>query len=442
MEWQGTDSWCAVVDDGRGMNEDQLKEAMRIGSAAALEDRAGSDLGRFGFGLKTASFSQARELTVGSRKRASFKLHARCWDTDHVEQTGRWLMRRGAPARSKELLEELQPAGSGTVVLWRDLISVLDTVDQLGDQDAALHFRSSIRSVELQIGMIFSRFIADARLVVKLNGQVVKAWDPFLENEDATQRLPVETPTYRGHEIAVAPFVLPHENKLRHTTYEDGGGPGGWNTHQGFYVYRRDRLISPGDWLGLNLPRNDAYNLARIAIDIPAELDAEWSLNVNKTSVRPPNALVRDLKRIADDTRKRAKRVFTGRGGIILDPDRHPNVRTVWRQTRRQGEVRFVVDRDHPLVRAALLDPSADAVRDLLNVIERTIPVPYLPPRNDDEVPALADLTPEQVYEVAERIFNVLLANGNDRAKAIELLGQLEPLNQYPDVIKELTERR
>ena len=76
-----------ILDDGAGMTEDDLLEAMRLGTQSPLEERAQSDLGRFGLGLKTASFSQCRVLTVVTRVKGITAV-AR-WNLDHVAQTGK-----------------------------------------------------------------------------------------------------------------------------------------------------------------------------------------------------------------------------------------------------------------------------------------------------------------------------------------------------------------
>ena len=68
-EWAGSSSWISVTDDGSGMAEKELVNAMRLGSTNPTSKRAKSDLGRFGLGLKTASFSQARRLTVITKKK-------------------------------------------------------------------------------------------------------------------------------------------------------------------------------------------------------------------------------------------------------------------------------------------------------------------------------------------------------------------------------------
>jgi len=60
----GENPTLVIIDNGRGMTEEKLLLAMKHGSANPKQVRAPNDLGRFGLGLKTASFSQCRNLTV------------------------------------------------------------------------------------------------------------------------------------------------------------------------------------------------------------------------------------------------------------------------------------------------------------------------------------------------------------------------------------------
>ena len=77
FHWAGPDSWISIVDDGDGMSESTLVDAMRPGSANPLDSRKPDDLGRFGLGLKTASFSQCRKLSVWSRRALSSPISIR-----------------------------------------------------------------------------------------------------------------------------------------------------------------------------------------------------------------------------------------------------------------------------------------------------------------------------------------------------------------------------
>src|SRR5687768_16355260 len=64
IEFDGDESWVRIADNGAGMRPEVLKEAMRYGANREYDE---DDLGKFGLGLKTASMSQCRRLTVASR---------------------------------------------------------------------------------------------------------------------------------------------------------------------------------------------------------------------------------------------------------------------------------------------------------------------------------------------------------------------------------------
>lgn len=63
------DCYIAICDNGAGMDSIELFDAMKYGSNIKGYVRDEKDLGRFGLGLKAASLSQCRKLTVISKKR-------------------------------------------------------------------------------------------------------------------------------------------------------------------------------------------------------------------------------------------------------------------------------------------------------------------------------------------------------------------------------------
>ena len=87
--WDGSNTVITIKDDGRGMSSDEIVEAMRPGSQNPLETRSTNDLGRFGLGMKTASFSQCRKLTVISKKTGYHSAYW-TWDLDYVALTHKW----------------------------------------------------------------------------------------------------------------------------------------------------------------------------------------------------------------------------------------------------------------------------------------------------------------------------------------------------------------
>src|ERR1700730_8080547 len=91
----GGTSFIRIADDGRGMTDRVLDEAMRYGSRRAYQ---GNDLGKFGLGLKTASLSQCRRLTVASRTTLAGQIRVRRWDLDHVRARDAWELERLLPS--------------------------------------------------------------------------------------------------------------------------------------------------------------------------------------------------------------------------------------------------------------------------------------------------------------------------------------------------------
>ena len=439
VHWAGGESWVAVADDGRGMTEDGLRRAMRIGSWDPRAQRDTDDLGRFGFGLKTASFSQCRELTVATRTAAARQLLIRSWDLDHVRATGKWELRASAPPGAGEILDGLQPRSSGTVVLWRRLTSLVEPDAQPDDPVARRRLNDQIAGLEAHLGMTFGRYLAREHegLTLLLNSQRVRSWDPFLTAFSWTQPLPRETPRIRGQAMVVQPYVLPYQGKLTAREQAEAAGPMGWNAQQGFYIYRKDRLIAAGTWLGLKgLHHSDAYNLARISIDIPSSLDSEWSLDITKGTVQTPAVIRQDLGRIADQTRSRARAVLRSRGGLVGGRKKRTII-PVWQQRRRHGELVLSINRRHPLIAEVLAGggTSRRQLEAVLDLIEETIPAAALPSASPPDRRAHDGQPPEPVIELARRLYETFLHGGLNRQQAAEKLLACEPFDEYPDLM-------
>ena len=93
--WDGSNSVITIKDDGKGMSNEELIHAMRPGAQNPLIERGEKDLGRFGLGLKTASFSQCRKLTVVSKKNGELSFWT--WDLDYVAKCKKWNLLHWCP---------------------------------------------------------------------------------------------------------------------------------------------------------------------------------------------------------------------------------------------------------------------------------------------------------------------------------------------------------
>ena len=376
FQWAGADSWVSILDDGCGMSEPALIDAMRIGSRSPREAREPSDLGRYGLGLKTASISQARSLTVATRIAGRTGTSAKRWDLDHLASTGGWQLLNVPIEAVLHGVDQLAQAGHGTLVVWEKLDRLVGDAGA-DDARAQRQFLESLRAVEEHIAMVFHRFMVRPRPIsIWLNGQAIKPWDPFLADDPATQRLPTESLGEPGDGVTVTPYVLPHHTRLSVEKHRAAAGPAGWNAQQGFYVYRNRRLLLPGDWLDLGFQKEEHYKLARLQIDLPNFHDHEWDIDVRKSRARPPLRFKDDLRRIAQAARRRAVSVYRHRGKTIARGVRKDPV-FVWQRHVRGNRVSYAVNRDHPLIRHALMSESIDVreLRQILRLIEEYVPV-------------------------------------------------------------------
>jgi hypothetical protein len=361
----------AVLDNGHGMALQALVEALRLGSGGPPAVRRPTDLGRFGLGLKTASLSQGRSLTVITKRACDAEPVVRRLDVDYICERGSWSLSTEPDAGAIPYLTQVAELSSGTAVV----ISKLDRTSFFQVPAARLqeHLGHALRGVHAHLRMVFHRFIARG-LQIHLGETVLLSWDPFLK-EKSTALAP-ETLSFHNQPIAVTPYVLPHQSKLTDAEHDSAGGSLGWNAHQGFYIYRQDRLIVPGTWLNLSLKKEEHYKLARIAIDLPNTADADWHLNVMKAHVDAPAGLRDELARIATATRRQASAVYRFRGERAA-PTNTPPQRFVWKRSNAKHGVRFRVDRSHPAVQALLNDGCGHggALEALLSMVESTVPI-------------------------------------------------------------------
>lgn len=303
VEFDGDDSWVRIADNGKGMTPEELREAMRYGSERTYDS---DDLGKFGLGLKTASMSQCQRLSVASRWNAErADIAAYCWDLDHIERTNRWeilpLERNGLQPAIRSPLKDTR----GTVVLWQRLDRILGYRYPYGEA-ARKRLSQTCREIELHLGMVFHRFMSGEarhkRFKLMLNGNDIKAWDPFCRNESKTKKLQqfkiaVEYEGVSG-EVEFEPYVLPHQDDFSSPeAFKQASGPASWNQQQGFYIYRAGRMIQSGGWSNLRAP-DEHTKLARIAVSFSPQLDEAFKINVAKMRVQLPSS-IRDAVRDA-----------------------------------------------------------------------------------------------------------------------------------------------
>jgi len=444
FSWRGEQSTIAITDDGCGMSEDNLIRAMRPGSRSPLEERDPGDLGRFGLGLKTASFSQCRKLSVGSRA-VGHDPAIRIWDLDYVNQCGEWRLKKVDARDSDDAFSVLETRTNGTVVLWEQIDRLVGDAEKDDRQRESL-FYEYIDTVKSHLGMIFHRFLENQNtLKIFINNRPLSPWDPFLRNHPSTQLLPEEPLYHSEQKITIRPFVLPYRAKLNDRAYETAGGPGGWNLRQGFYIYRNNRLIVAGDWLGLGFRKETHTKLARILVDIPNSMDEDWKIDVRKSVARPPAHLRDDFKRIARLTIERATAVYRHRGKVIERQTAEDFV-FPWNTNVRDGTYFYTVNRSHPLVAAVLENSGGNRknIEAMLRLVEETVPVPTIIVNNTENPDRLRrpfESCPSgELRAVMNEIWSSMRHSGVSAAEAEKRLTLMEPFCDYPEYVSTFLE--
>jgi len=351
----------AILDDGQGMDLEEILVAMRLGSRSPLEDRAYTDLGRFGLGLKTASFSQCRRLTLASKKNGSTS--AAIWDFERVAETDEWLVE--IPDRPEAMPWADRLGDSGTLVLWENL----DRVVQDRSDEAIAHFTKRVDEARSHLEIVFHRFLAaepgHRKIRMFLNERPLEPFDPFHQSHPATDTGPVERIKVGAHEVTIQTFTLPHHKKVTLEEWEKYAGPAGYVKNQGFYVYRQRRLIIHGTWFGL-ARQTELTKLARVRIDMPNGLDADWKIDVKKASAQPPYQVRDRLRRIIETLGANSKRVFTKKGQKLLSDNRLP----VWDRIQDKGEITYRINSDYPMVAEFASGLPEGVKADFLRVLE------------------------------------------------------------------------
>jgi len=354
-----------MLDNGDGMSEEELTEAMRLATRNPEESRDKKDLGRFGLGLKTASFSQCKKLTVLSKK--DEKVSIKQWDLDYIATHNQWLLITPniSDFNDTPLVRELNSLESGTLVIWEEI-----------DRYKEKSFSNNIEKLRKHLSLVFHRFLEGSdsftKLKISINNSLLKPFDPFNANNDATFRKSVEKIKIFDSTIKITPYILPHHNKVSHKEWEEYSTSDGYIKSQGFYLYRANRLLIHGTWWGLH-KAIDAHKLVRIQIDISNEQDSYWEIDIKKSTANPMPEIKNDLKRIILEITKEGSRPFVQRARKINDK----TTTRFWTTIPLNNEFHFGLNKEHPIYEK-LIESISEDTASLLNIYLKGLEA-YLP---------------------------------------------------------------
>jgi len=394
-----------ISDNGLGMTPEELRVAMSLGGKGPSDARDSKDMGRFGLGLKTASFSQARVLTVISRASASNDLYGISWDLDEVIRKNKWF---ASELDAEQCLEKLTAVGAsilkvGTVVIWNScdrLEEGLQTEDEL-----SLHINREVENLQKILSLVYHKLLEKRVTQLNVNGLKLQPMDPFCthgkDDESRSKLIFEELVDVKGAKINVRGYLLPHQSRMGGAIREAKISIDGDHVaHQGLYLYRVDRLIAWGSWQNM-VRKSEANKLARVDISFGNDADELWKLDIKKSTAILPAIIKARIRDLIRKMSTHSSGVFERRLKM-----RKTSENSVWcRYYDRDSQlITYEVDRSQPAIQALLdqFGEDADLAESLLEFIESTFPADLV--KND-----LAISTAKFIREDDEETYKNLL---------------------------------
>ncbi|MEP7255937.1 MAG: ATP-binding protein [Ferruginibacter sp.] len=428
-KWDGQDSFILVSDNGTGMNKEELVVAMTPGSKDPEEERNEKDLGRFGMGLKTASFSQCKRLTCIT-KRKDYPITKRCWDIDFINTENEWQLLDYISDTS--FLEKINNQESGTLVLWEKLDRIVGNA--AGNNESVKNaFYQEMQNVRQHLSLVFHKFIESKRIKIFFQNDLVEPYNPFLLNLKSKPEMGLPE---KFSNVEITYFILPHMSEISKEDYENSGGSLGWFQGQGFYIYRSDRLLVSGDWLGLEKKR-DYSKLARIAVNISNANDFNWHLDIKKSTATPPIEIRRELSRVAKIAIIKSAKIYNWRGQKTISEISNANHEPLWKdEITREGIKKYKINRKHPII-SSLLSESSKLAGKALKLLEENVPIELIL-SNQNEDPAFHELEKQiqnpsdELISLAVELYKINISQGIPESLARQQIMSATPFNLFP----------
>jgi hypothetical protein len=369
-----------IKDDGIGMTHDELIEAMHLSTKDFKTERDKSDLGKFGFGLKSASFSQCKKLTVISKKNESIK-NAMRWDLDFVKENNNWsidhLPKEELDSfQAEKLIDDFE---HGTVVVWTNCDRVLNQT--MSKDDNQKYLADMIVELRMHLSLIYHKYL-NKGLKISINDLEIEPMDPFCQKGNVGQRSTIqfqEEIIIDEKKITIKGYLLPHVTKLGGEKREKSISLNGdLLSNQGLYFYRVDRLISWGSWHGL-LKKTEANKLARIDISIGNDLDYLWNIEIKKSSFSIPFVVKAKIRDLMKKVSQQSNRVGVRR---LSQPGKENDF---WKRILNKDtkSYSYEINKTNPIIEDIINNNNIekDVAYQLLTLVEKTIPINFI--KND-----------------------------------------------------------
>jgi Histidine kinase-, DNA gyrase B-, and HSP90-like ATPase len=268
---QRGDIVITIDDDGTGMDEETLSEALRLGSDT---EREPGDLGKFGMGLVTASIGLSQSVEVLT-KEIDGRLLSGGFDLEQIAAENRFIKWIG-PATKEQAASF--PRSKGTRVR-------LSKTDRISNRNATT-FANILRP---RIGQVFRKFLKSG-ITVTVNGKRVEPIDPLMLSDPKTRLMLDAEIQVDGKGSAI----------LRVVDLPDFGAAGNISAgiipqNSGFYIVRNNREIMEAHTFGFYKKHPD-YSHFRAELSFDGSLDPHFHTDVKKMSIHPSQSFLDKLR--------------------------------------------------------------------------------------------------------------------------------------------------
>lgn len=407
-----------IVDDGEGMSSDELRKNMQFPSSSPEEYRDTKDLGRFGLGLKTASFAQTRCFTVISKKPKDSKYSGRTWDVNHLKKTAKWEVIVNSDEEINDYLASysrlcndfLNPFKNffpNTIVIWHGLYKFETDVVHV-DQTSTLQ-KELTETTKEYLQLIFHRFMEKADpLKIRVNNEQLKPFNPF---PVGARQISTRQKKLLENKLKLEGYVLPNSSIAESKGFSE------WTLNhkslmdmEGIYIYRADRIIVYGGWVGL-IKKSPRLQLARLKVEIGNGIDHLFHLNVAKSSIIIPFGERIGFIKYVSELKTEAEKEFYNFSD--KGPALKPIVRSVFKKVPTMQGISIVIDEEFPVLNALMKTLSKEQIGQL-KIILRIITTSVNKIKKvhvDDTYSSLVEKNSVHENDVKQAI-RLLLSNG------------------------------
>lgn len=424
-----------LLDNGDGMDHQKLVSSFRLGSTNPKITRDENDLGRFGMGMKTASLSQSRSVTVTSKQNNN--IVSRTLDLDEVSSLKKWVI--GEKEQQSDIISKLKEIEHGTIVSWEKI----DHSKISKEENNNLLFE-----IRNYISLCFHRFMerSNNKIAFYLNNVIIKPVSPVVEGAQVFSEIALN-----DIDSKMRAFTIPirKENKSV-SVFNSFELFNGVENQQGIYIYRSDRLLCFGGWLGIVKP-NNSYKLCRVIIDFKNDYssDNKWNIDIKKTKAEIPYEYRREIKRFVQKAQKDSSikigkynrnEIGTSISNLYEDAE-------LWviKKNNKFGYWEYSLNINNPIFKGILEKVKKYELEVLLKIITRNIPIADIIDNNDEE-PANHDMLYAEIdledvlfneKKQVEKLLQIFLQTGKTKSDAIEKILSVEPFIRHK---KELSE--